>query len=65
MTDAANAMRRHGSHMTTAVQLAQTDLSEEQRQEIAAGVGASFEEAQAAWDTYREHLIEHGFLRAE
>lgn len=55
-------MRRHGSQMAAAIQLANTDLSEEERQGTAARLAESFNEAQSAWDTYREHLIEHGIL---
>jgi hypothetical protein len=65
MTDASNAMRRHGSQMASAIQLGQTDLSEEERREIAASVAESFREAQSAWDAYREHLVQHGLIPAK
>jgi hypothetical protein len=65
MTNVANAMRRRGTQMTAAIQLAKTDLSEENRQETAAKLAASFNEAQAAWDAYRGHLIQHGLIPAE
>ena len=61
MSDAASAMRRHGSQMDAAVQFAQTELSEEERKQLGARLTASFNEAQAAWDAYRQHLIQHGF----
>jgi hypothetical protein len=61
MTNAANAMRHHATQMLAAIHLAQTDLSEEQRQETGVRLAASFNEAQSAWDAYREHLIQHGF----
>jgi hypothetical protein len=64
MTDAANAMRRHATQMLEAIQLAQTDLSEEERLETGAKLAASFSEAEGAWNVYREHLIQHGILSA-
>ena len=36
--------------------------TEEQREEFVARLVASFNAAQSAWDTYREHLIKHGLL---
>jgi len=51
--------------MAGAIQLAKTDLSEEERQETAARVAASFKEAQSAWDAYREHHIQYGLIPAE
>ena len=65
MTDAANAMRRHGSQMDAAIQSAQTDLTEEMRQEIGARLVSSLKEAQEAWDAYRNHLAQHGIIPAE
>ena len=62
MNDAANAMRRHGSQMFAAIELAKTDLSEEERQETGANLVTSFIEAEREWNTYREHLIKHGIL---
>lgn len=62
LTAAANAMRHHASDMTRALTQARSDLSEEQRKEWTAQLYASLIEAQAAWDAYREHLIEHGLL---
>ena len=62
LIEAANAMRRHGSQMTAAIEWARTDPSEEQKQEIKASVVASFKDAQAAWDVYPEHLRGHGIL---
>jgi hypothetical protein len=37
--------------------------SEEEREEFVAKLVASFNAAQSAWDTYREHLVQHGLLR--
>ena len=62
MTAVANTMRRHGSQMFAAIQLAKTDLSEEERQGSGANLVTSFNEAQRAWDAYREHLSKHGVL---
>jgi hypothetical protein len=64
MADVANAMRRHENQMSAAIQLAQSDLSEERRQEIAVEVTASFNKAHGAWSAYREHLIQHGITPA-
>ena len=36
--------------------------TEEQRQKFVAKLVASFNAAQSAWDSYREHLIKHGLL---
>ena len=57
-------MRRHGSQMAAARELAKTDLSEEQRQEATTNLVASFNEAQRAWNAYRDHLRDHGLLPA-
>ena len=62
MTAVANAMRRHESQMFAAIELAKTDLSEEERQESCANLVTSFNEAERAWNTYRQHLIKHGIL---
>ena len=64
MSQVANAMRRHGSQMAAARELAKTDLSEEQRQEATTNLVASFNEAQRAWNAYRDHLRDHGLLPA-
>ena len=62
LTHAVNTMRRHCSQLAAATKLANAGMSEEERQEAAAGLADSFREAQSAWDAYREHLIEHGIL---
>ena len=62
MTAVANAMRRHGSQMYAAIELAKTDLTEEERQEAGVRLQESFKEAHSAWNAYREHLIKHGIL---
>jgi hypothetical protein len=63
LTEVSNAMRRHASVMHTAIELAKSDVSEEQWTGFKDNLAASFLEAHAAWDAYREHLIEHGLLR--
>jgi hypothetical protein len=56
-------MRRHGVDMQTAIRMKQSGKpTEEQRQEFVARLVASFNAAQSAWNTYREHLIKHGLL---
>jgi phage gpG-like protein len=62
MNHVASAMRRHGTQMFAARQLAKTDLNEEQRQEATTNLVASFYEAQRAWNAYGDHLREHGLL---
>jgi tryptophan 2,3-dioxygenase len=62
MDHVTQAMRRHGSDMVAARQLAKTDLTEEQRQEARTVLVASFNEAQRAWNAYRDHLRKHGLL---
>jgi hypothetical protein len=51
-------MRRSAS----AIQLAKTGLTDEQRKGFKDRLVASFNEAQSAWDAYRSHLVEHGLL---
>jgi hypothetical protein len=36
--------------------------AEEERQEFTTMLVATFNDAQSAWDAYREHLAEHGLL---
>lgn len=36
--------------------------TEEQRQDFRIEFVLSFNDAQSAWNAYREHLVEHGFL---
>jgi hypothetical protein len=63
LTDTSNAMRRHAAIMSTAIYSARSSsMTEEQRQDFAIQLLASFNDAQSAWDAYHEHLIEHGFL---
>ena len=61
MQDASAAMRRHAFQMSRALDLIRGGhLTEEEHQEWKTSLSASFNEAQSAWDTYREHLIEQG-----
>ena len=63
LTETAHAMRRHAKVMETALKLRDTgEPTEEQRRDFPARLVATFEEAQSAWNAYREHLFEHGFL---
>jgi len=65
LTQASNAMRRHATDMAEAIHLVRWgDPTEDQRQHFTTRLVASFNAAQSAWDTYREHLIEHGLLPA-
>ena len=59
---ASLAMRRHATLMETAITLSRTEHSEKERQRFKAMLDATFNEAQAAWDAYRNHLVEHGIL---
>jgi len=62
LTEASNAMRRHASEMNSAINLARIGATEEQATDFRARLVASFNDAQSAWDTYREHLNQHGLL---
>jgi hypothetical protein len=56
-------MRRHSEDMETAIQMKKSAKpTEEQRQEFVARLVASFNAAQTAWDSYREHLTKHALL---
>lgn len=61
LTQAANAMRHHASLMHQVIeQFLSREPTEEQRRDYTERLIASLNEAQAAWDAYREHLKEHG-----
>jgi hypothetical protein len=63
LTEASDAMRRHAGDMTVGMFLIHRgDLTEEARQDFKARLVASFRDAQTGWDTYRNHLKEHGIL---
>jgi hypothetical protein len=60
---ATAAIRRHAGQMSQASDLARKyDFTEPVRQEFKARLVESLYEAQAAWDAYRDHLIEHALL---
>ena len=63
LTQASYAMRRHATLMTGAIELSRNrEPTEEEEQDFREWLIASLNEAQAAWDAYREHLREHGLL---
>ncbi len=62
LAEASTALRRHASLMHTSIQLAKTGLTDEQRKDFKDRLVTSFNEAQSAWDAYREHLVKHGLL---
>ena len=54
---------RHASNMERAIDIARRgEPTEQQRQEFTVTLVETFNEAQSAWDAYRDHLIEHGLL---
>jgi hypothetical protein len=60
---ASNALRRHASLMNTAFDsVRKGKVTDEQVSDLRGRLRESFNEAQSAWDTYREHLAEHGLL---
>src|SRR5262245_22549371 len=64
MTQVMHAIRYHNSDMHKAIELNRDGHpTEELRRELAPRLVASFNEAQAAWDAYRDHLIGHGLLK--
>jgi len=63
LLDAFDAMRRHLNEMRTALDLARSDnLTDEQRYLFTADLLETFDQAQSAWDAYREHLAGHRLL---
>ena len=62
---ATSAIRRHESLMHTAITLDKSGSpTDELHQEYKTNLRATFDDAQSAWDAYREHLIEHGLIPA-
>ena len=56
-------MRQHQTDMLLGLKLnAEGYLTAELRERMAPEVVDSFNEAQALWDAYREHLVGHGLL---
>jgi len=64
LTEVSNAVRHHASVVHTSMELAKSDVTEEQWSVYEHNLVASFLEAQSSWDAYREHLMEHGLLRS-
>lgn len=62
LTQASTALRRHTSLMHAAIQVAKTGLTDEQQKDFKDRLVTSFNDAQSAWDAYREHLVKHGLL---
>ena len=62
LAEASNALRRHASQMSTSLDLVRKGPTEEQVSNFRGWLLESFNEAQAAWAAYREHLIGHGLL---
>ena len=62
LTDASYAMRHHANVMHAAIEWARSEGPEEQRKDYNDSLVASLNNAQSAWDAYRQHLIEHGLL---
>jgi len=63
LREASIAMLRHGADMQTAIELRRSEKpTDEEREKYVAILVASFNAAQSAWDTYREHLSKHGLL---
>jgi len=63
LDQASNAIRRHAKLMNTALGYVRKGVAtEEQISYFGSRLVESFNEAQTAWDAYREHLTEHGLL---
>jgi hypothetical protein len=66
LTDVTVAMRQHQTDMLLGMKLnLEGYLTEEVRERMAPEVMASFNRAQALWDSYREHLVGHGLLEPQ
>ena len=58
---ASAALRRHAALMDRAIHRAQSgSLTEEEHQNFRAELRASLNEAEAVWDSYHQHVKEHG-----
>ena len=58
----SDAMRRHVKVVHVAIDQNGGQLDRIEQQELKDTILASFVEAQAAWDSYREHLVKHGVV---
>ena len=62
LNNASYALRRHSAALTTAMNTAQANsISEEDFENYRSEMRTTFQEAQAAWDAYCQHMVEHGF----
>lgn len=65
LTATANAMRHHASVMHMAIEEAKAEsVTDEKRKYYTDRLRVTLNDAQAAWDAYRLHLVEHGLLPA-
>lgn len=63
LDEAANAICAHATVMRQAIDLIRDgSVTEEYGQDFTIRLRSSFIDAQSAWDAYRQHLIEHGYL---
>lgn len=62
LNSTADKMRRHAALVVKCIQLSHLAHTDEERLAFRASLQETFNDAQKAWDTYRDHLIEHGFL---
>ena len=63
LLEATIAIRRHESDLNDVRQcVLDDDLTGQTKRVLRIDLPASFNDTQAAWDAYREHVIEHGIL---
>ena len=63
---ASQALRHHSAEMSKAIERVHAgSLTAEEHQDLRTRLWVSFNDAEAAFDTYRQHLIEHGLLTAD
>jgi hypothetical protein len=65
LSAAAHAMRRHATQVLQAIEIGRKNPADDVRQQQRALIYASFKETQAAWNAYRDHLVEHGLLTSD
>ena len=54
-------MRRHAADLSRALDMLKADkLTDERLDDLTTMLFASFNQAEAAWNVYRDHLIGHG-----
>jgi hypothetical protein len=64
LSEASKAIRHHAALMNDAIVFIQSGANEKQLKEFREKLVTSFNDAQEAWDAYREHLNGHGLLPA-